>query len=700
MKFLLRKRWNVANRLDADERLDLVKNILTLRGFNNDLSSDDFLEPGLKIYHDPFLLNDMDKAVSEILKVIRDNGKMIVFGDYDADGITATAILCHYLRSTGADVGYMIPERLTEGYGLSLDSIDRICEIMPDLVITVDNGIASADEVRILKERHIKVIITDHHECKEILPDALAVIDPKRVDNIYPFKDLAGAGIALKLVQALSVTSGAPDSWRRYLDVCTLGTVADMVSLTDENRMIVYHGLKIINMGGNEGIRALLKVSTGKNSDKITSATLGYTIAPRINAAGRVGDSTKAVELLMESDPLICEEISICLAADNTKRQEIETSIFDQARRIIDERYDPASPQAIVVFDKCWHLGVLGIVASKLAEYTGRTVFVFGGEGDLYKGSVRSGDGMPVLEAIRFAEEYVEKYGGHSKAAGLTVHKSKIDLFTKAVEVFSADYHANEIPVPQIDIDFEIPFEMITYDNALSVEYLEPFGEGNRQPLFVCMGVKVLTIFSLSEGKHSKLLFGNETGQTFEGLAFGVTPPELPFAEGDKADIVFTMKINQWRGNSSVQVILKDFRKNNEEDLLDISSVELDKAFNENFDLVTEMTDSDDANFIKTHFPSSEDYYTVYGFLVNRFADDSVLCDIKSLRDIINAGTGISGSSFKIRRMLDVFSEVGLIEIVWYTDDLFRLKVADPGRRVSLSDSTVYRRLREIKWKK
>ncbi len=234
MKFLLRKRWNVANRLDADDSLDLVKSILTLRGFNNDLSSDDFLEPDLKIYHDPFLLNDMDKAVSEILKVIRDNGKMIVFGDYDADGITATAILCHYLRSTGADVGYMIPERLTEGYGLSLDSIDRICEIMPDLVITVDNGIASADEVRILKERHIKVIITDHHECKEILPDALAVIDPKRVDNIYPFKDLAGAGIALKLVQALSMTSRAPDSWRRYLDVCTLGTVADMVSLTDE----------------------------------------------------------------------------------------------------------------------------------------------------------------------------------------------------------------------------------------------------------------------------------------------------------------------------------------------------------------------------------------------------------------------------------------------------------------------------------
>ncbi len=338
MRFLLKKKWNIAYSINDQGSGPLAERILELRGFTGSGIQDDFFEPELRVFHDPYLLDDMERVAEVVIDAVSEDLKVLIFGDYDADGITATAILCHYLRSIGADVSYMIPERLTEGYGLSDDSIERIIAEYPGILITVDNGIASADEVGRLMQAGIKVIVTDHHECKDVLPPAVAVIDPKRKDSTYPFRDLAGAGVALKLVQAISGELGDPDAWQRYTDICTLGTVADMVSLTDENRMIVYHGLKKLNNGGNPGNAALRRTAAFKDCDKITSSTLGFLGAPRINAAGRVGDSSRAVQLLMETDAALCDELAAELSNDNLKRQEIETEIFAEARKMIDEK--------------------------------------------------------------------------------------------------------------------------------------------------------------------------------------------------------------------------------------------------------------------------------------------------------------------------------------------------------------------------
>ena len=693
MRFLLRKKWNIAFKIGSEDNSSLFEKIIGIRGFKGETAADDSLVPELRIEHDPFLFSDMEEAAKIIAEAVASGDRILVFGDYDADGVTATAIVCHYLKSAGAEVSYLIPERLTEGYGLSDESIVRIVAAKPDVVITVDNGISSVDEIRSLAEKGIKVIVTDHHECKDILPPACAVIDPKRPGSRYPFRELAGAGVALKLIQALPLHTGKTDEWIRYIDICALGTVADMVSLTDENRMIVYHGLKKINSEGNPGITALIRASMLRDTDNITAATLGFAVAPRINAAGRIGDSSRAVELLLEEDISICEKLADVLCADNIKRQEIETAIFDEAKKMIDEVYDPDLSEAIIVFNKSWHPGVLGIVASKLAEYSRRTVFVFAGDGDkdIYKGSVRSGDGLPVLEAIKHAADHVERFGGHTKAAGLTVKAEKMEDFMKAVREFSVEFHQDITPVPEVDIDFEIPASMISTENALSIDDLEPFGEGNRHPVFACMDLNVISIIPLSEGRHSKMIFDDGEGKMTEGVAFGISPSDLPFSEGDKADIVFTMRINDWKGTQSVQAIIKEFRKSGSPEEDHFQESLLEDVFitePERFSLILKESAGDP---MELNIPSGDDYVKVFRLLKDRFADDTVLCDISLLRDIIIAGTGIRASSFKVNRILDVFSETGLIKLQRHNGELVRFQMTDPDRRVSLSGSSVYR---------
>ncbi len=705
-EYLIRNKWKTGKKIEGNlpasdflslllrDRYDLADELYNGDKPDFDKFSLDFKNPAEEILHDPFLLNDMDKAVDLIEIALRDEKNILIFGDYDADGVSATAIVYAYLQDRGARVSFLIPERLTHGYGISFAGIDSITDRKPDLLITVDNGISAIDEIAFLNDKGIDVIVTDHHECKDLLPPAKAVINPKRSDSTYPFRDLAGAGVALKLVQALSSRSKDPQAWKKFTDICTLGTVADMVALLDENRSLVFHGLKKINEGKNPGLRALADVSGINREDRIKSMTLAFALAPKINAAGRVGDSSKAVHLLLEKDPYKCLDIARELLDDNQLRQDIEADIFQEAKEMLKAGLDPLSPEALVLYTEDWHLGVLGIVASKLADHTGRTVFVFGGDEGTYKGSARSGDGLPVLDTIIYAKDFVESFGGHVSAAGLTVDLDKMEDFIAAVEEFSRQYHGDGVLAPEIKIDYGIDSSMLNMNTAGVIESLEPIGEGNPTPVFSLKGLRIDSKISLSNGKHCKLLVSADDFRPMDALLFGRSPQSLPFKIADTVDLAFTMNINEWRGQKSLQMLVKDIVSG------DLFSEETDipeeifrKALSSNFNKLADLEKEYGKKALLKLLPSANDYGNVYRSLESRFKSSGCICDIPSLRDIINADLPVSLSAGALEGIIEIFAQAGIVEIEKIGDGVLSLKIKEVDKTVSLSDSEMYRNI-------
>ncbi|MHB1453220.1 MAG: single-stranded-DNA-specific exonuclease RecJ [Saccharofermentanales bacterium] len=695
MNFLLKKKWNIAGRIEVGEGsgATLLDNILQIRGISSKQDREDFLHPELKVIHDPFLLHDMETACRLIQSAVADKKKILIFGDYDVDGVTSTSILLMFLRRVGAEVSFLIPDRLTEGYGLSPESNARIIATAPALVITVDNGISAIDEIAALNNAGIVVVVTDHHECKEVLPPAAAIIDPKRPDSAYPFSGLAGVGVALKLIQALSVTFDIPDAWIDYIGICALGTVGDMVPVFGENRAIIHQGLIQINDSPHSGIMVLFNKASA-SPGPVNAGALGYLVAPRINAAGRMGDSTRAVYLLTEDDDERRDRIADELLAENTRRQEVELSIFEEAKEMIRSGYDFTENEIIVVYKKGWHPGVLGIVASRLAEHYSRTVIVFGGEESVYKGSARSGDSISVLEAIEYASVHVLRFGGHKKAAGLAVEEDKMQQFISAVQEFSREFHGANPSMPEIRIDYEIPVSFLTEGNVTDLLLLEPFGEGNPQPVFMCGQLKAVSISGLSGGRHTKLLLQGDGMNKIEAVAFGMQTNILPFSEGDMIDIAFTVRINEWRGARTVQAITRDLRKTaetisgNEPETQQI----IEKLFADDpssaIDFINGLT-------IRAgmHLPGPDDFGPVYKFLLGRFSYEPVFCDTALLSDIIMSGCNLRMGSFKLNRMLDVFFETGLLELRRISPSRCIFRIIQNVNRVSLSESKTYKSL-------
>lgn len=694
MNLLLKKKWNIAGRIEIgeDSGSTLLDNILQIRGISSQQEKDDFLHPGLKVIHDPFLLSDMETACRLIQSAVEDKKKILIFGDYDVDGVTSTSILLMFLRSIGAEVSFLIPDRLAEGYGLSPESNARIIAAAPALVITVDNGISAIDEIAALNNAGIDVLVTDHHECKEVLPPAAAIINPKRPGSVYPFSGLAGVGVALKLIQALSVTFDKPGAWSEYIGICALGTIGDMVPVSGENRAIIHQGLIQINSSPRSGIMVLYNKAAA--AGPVNAGTLGYLVAPRINAAGRMGDSKRAVYLLTEEDDVQRDRIADDLLAENIRRQEVELSIFEEAREMIRSGYDFANNEIIVVYKKGWHPGVLGIVASRLAEHFSRTVIVFGGGESVYKGSARSGDSISVLEAIEYAAAYVLRFGGHKKAAGLSVEEDKMTQFISAVQEFSREFHGVNPSDPEINIDYEIPASLLTAGNATDLLLLEPFGDGNPQPVFMCGKLKAVSISGLSGGKHTKLLLQGEDLSRVEAIAFGMQTNILPFSEGDLIDIAFTIKINEWRGSRTVQAITRDLRKTPE--ILSENDAEMqgkiEKLFADEPSLAMDFIRSQTFR-AGMHLPDSDDFGPVYKFLLGRFSYEPVFCDTALLSDIIMSGCNLQIGSFKLNRMLDVFSETGLLELRRLSPTRCIFRIIQNVDRVSLSESKTYKNL-------
>lgn len=545
--------------------------LLINRGYADPNSAKAFLEETDSELYDPYLLQDMDKAVRRTEDALKSGEKITIYGDYDVDGVTSVSVMYMYLHERGADVDYYIPERENEGYGLNFSAIDNIAKSGTKLIITVDTGITATEEVKYAKDTGVDVVITDHHQCRSDIPSAAeAAINPKRPDCGYPFKELSGVGVAFKLICALELSSKSNGSYdrsviddmcKRYLDIVTIGTIADVMPLIGENRIIVSFGLKMLQNTQKIGIRALFKASgvDYNNPKKITSSFIGYTVAPRINAAGRIGNAERAVQLFLAESPKVADIIADELCNTNRRRQELENEIFLEAVEMIEKEHNISNENVIVLSSGHWHHGVIGIVASRLTErYNLPSVLIsFDGDGTIGKGSARSVKGLNLAAALAACGDVLCKYGGHELAAGLTVERDKLDDFKNKLSEYIKEHLNFEESVQKTVIDAEIKSDEINENTVRSISKLEPFGAGNDAPIFIFKNAMILQVLPLSMGKHSKLILTRD-GENFTALFFGANIAEFGFSVGDEVDVLCGIDINEFRGTRSVQLIARD----------------------------------------------------------------------------------------------------------------------------------------------
>ena len=534
---------------------ELLARVLLNKGITKKEDIDLFMSPTRKDFHDPFLMPDMEIAVDKILKAIDNNEKIIIYGDYDADGITSITVLKSFLEERGLEVDSYIPNRLDEGYGLNKEAIKKIFDDGHRLMITVDCGISGIDEVDYANSLGMEVLITDHHEPVQTLPKALAVVDAKRKDNEYPFNQLAGVGVVFKLIQAISIKLNLDEKeYLKYLDIVCIGTISDIVPLVDENRVIAKLGLKLVNQTRNIGLKALLEVVGFKDID---SGAISFGVAPRINACGRMGHEQIALDLFLAKDYDTAKKLAIKLNEYNTERQSIEKRIFDEAKeKIENEEKDNA---CIIVGGEGWHHGIIGIVASKVTDMYFKPSILICFEKDIGKGSGRSIPGFDLHEALMNCSTELEKFGGHAMAVGVTVSRDKFDEFKEKLEEYAKQCDIDKL-VPIINIDSEIQLKNIDIDSVKSLKMLEPFGEANKTPLFLFKNLKINSIRALSEGKHLKLTL-KEDNFMINAIGFNMGDLSEKYLLDDKVDVVGSLEINSFNGNESIQIVMKDLRK-------------------------------------------------------------------------------------------------------------------------------------------
>lgn len=533
----------------------ILARILVNKNITQKDEIDLFMNPTRKDFHDPFLMPDMEIIVDRVLQAIEQKEKIMIYGDYDADGITSITVLKSFLEERGLEVASYIPNRLDEGYGLNKTALKKIYDDGYRLIITVDCGISGIDEVDYANSLGMEVLITDHHEPAETLPKAVAVVDAKRKDNKYPFNQLAGVGVVFKLIQAISIKLDLEEKeYLKYLDIVCIGTISDIVPLIDENRVIAKLGLKLIAQTKNIGLKALLEVIGFKNID---STTISFGVAPRINACGRMGDEQVALDLFLEKDYDKAKELAIKLNEYNIERQTIEKSIFDEATEKIEK--NEKDKACIIVGSEGWHHGIIGIVASKVTEMYFKPSILICFEGNDGKGSGRSIPGFDLHDALTECSDYLEKFGGHSMAVGVTVSRDKFELFKNKFEEYAKSHDVDKI-IPVINIDSELSLKNIDIDSVKSLQKLEPYGEANKMPVFMIRNLKINSIRALSEGKHLKLTLKDD-GYMINAIGFNMGNLSNEYLIDDKVDVIGNLDINSFNGNDSIQLILKDIRK-------------------------------------------------------------------------------------------------------------------------------------------
>ena len=560
-------RWNLRPSGPAGSRAELERAglpplcaaVLCARGVDTAPAASAFLAHGPDLLHDPFLLQDMEKAVERISRAIREQETLAVYGDYDVDGITATCLLTQFLRTLGGQVVSYIPDRTEEGYGLNNHAIDALARQGVTLIVTVDCGITAAQEVEYARALGVDVVITDHHQCKEVLPQAVAVVDPRRPDCSYPFPDLAGVGVALKLALALTAPAQRPQVLLDYGELAAIGTVADVMLLQGENRALVHLGLERLADCSRPGLQALLREAGCPRGQVPTTVTIGYGLAPRINAAGRMEQAGTALELLLTQDPQRGQELAQELCQLNRLRQAIELEIFQHCDQLL--THTPAlSAPVIVLAGEGWHQGVIGIVASRLAEKYACPAFMISLDGDKGKGSCRSFGGFNLFGALERCAPLLDSYGGHELAAGFSIRRDNIPAFRAALCQLVEEFAGHQPMESSLDVDCEIPHcSLLSPQDVESLSLLEPFGSGNPKPVFLLRSVCVLSHTDVGGGRHLKLKLRRD-GVVMDAIFFSANTAACGIENGQRLDIAFTLQINQFRGNRTVQLQLCDLR--------------------------------------------------------------------------------------------------------------------------------------------
>ncbi len=536
----------------------VIATIMMNRGITD---PDSFIHPSEDAFLDPFLMKGMKQAVERIIRALENKEKIAVYGDYDVDGITSTAIMVRFLRSHKADVMYYIPDRLEEGYGINKRAIDKISQDGVTLLITVDCGITAVHEIEYAKEHGIDTIITDHHECKDEIPDAYCLLNPKQPDCPYPFKRLAGVGVAFKLLQALTqeMRFHMRELIEEYVDLVAIGTVADVMPLVGENRIIVRKGLDLLRYTMNKGIRALAEVAD-INLSTVQTGTIGFMIAPRINAAGRMGNPRCAVELLLATDDMTARKYAEQLDNENRERQETEISILEEALNMIETDASYQEDFVLVLAHDNWHHGIIGIVASKISERLNKPCILISTDKETGKGSGRSIRSLNLFKALEYCQDTLQKFGGHDLAAGLSIKPEHIDAFRKKINEYAKNTLTEEDFIPLLYLDSELPPPYINMNTAERLSVLEPYGMGNASPLFFAKNMSITQIRSLSDGKHVKLTLRSDE-HCFDAIGFNMGELNVLLKNEDVVDIAFNLDINIYRGMRQLQILLKDVRR-------------------------------------------------------------------------------------------------------------------------------------------
>lgn len=547
--------------------------LMNIRGLDDAAHLREFLGEGEPL-SDPFLLKDMDKAAARITRAVDNMEKIAVYGDYDADGVTSTAMLYSYLETRGADVIFYIPQREGEGYGMNMGAVEYLKEQGVSLIVTVDNGISSVQEVARANELGIDVVVTDHHRPQEILPDAVAVVDAYRPDDTSPYKHFSGVGIAFKLLMALEDGAGdVEDLLEAYSDLAAIGTIGDIVPLTGENRTLIRAGLERLSQSDRPGVQALLE-NAGIAGKALTSTNVAFTLVPRINATGRMGAPERAVRLLISGYEEEAEVLSEEICADNEERRRVEAEIAEAAFANIEAK-GYMKDRVVVVDGENWHHGVIGIVASRVTERCGKPCMIISRGETEAKGSGRSIEGFSLFEAICACGDLLIKFGGHPMAAGITLKPENIEAFRKRINQYAAE-HFPQMPTQTVTLDCKLNPAALSVSMAQSLTQLEPFGNGNPQPVFGLFNMELSNITPVGGGGHLRLTL-EKNGAVITAMRFNTKPEELPYHIGDKIDLAVQLEAREFRGQPSLTVIVRDMKFaafNTEKNIASLASFE------------------------------------------------------------------------------------------------------------------------------
>ncbi len=696
-----RKQWTFSTQQPTQQNLDVLSRSLNItpltarllwqRGFQTEAQASAYLTLGQQPWYDPYLLPDMQAAVTRIERALENKEPITVYGDYDVDGVTSTSALYLYLKQRGAVVDYYIPLRLKEGYGIHTGAVDALCQKGTRLVITVDTGITANEEIEQFASYGVDVVVTDHHNCRYPLPNAVAVVNPQRTDHTYPFREMAGVGVVFCLMLALEqsfakrkkmdVDAAIKDLCDCYLDLVAIGTIADVMPLIDQNRTIVKWGLSRMESAPRVGLSALLSAcAIEKGKKKINASLISFTVAPRINAAGRMGDAALGVELFLCENFESATAIAQQLCEWNRVRQNEENQIAQQAHALIEAEVDLEQDSVIVLAQEGWHSGVIGIVASRIAEHYHRPCILISIDGAEGKGSGRSIKGLHLVQGLQACAPYLIQFGGHELAAGLSIATEQIGPFRQALNAYATSHLAAADRVATLHVDAQVQPQELTLPQAEQLELLEPFGVQNPQPVFVLRDAQICEITPIGNAKHTKFLL--QCGkQSLSCVWFGVRSDTLDYTLGEYVDIAFLMNVNEFGGNRSVQLVLKDMMRAKAE------QQQIAKEIVQYYSL-TQSTGA-----VCGSVPVYTQFAQVYRTLQRHFGATGATFGLYQLKALCQEPIGWA----QIRFVLDVFVQLDFFELAVLCDEplylSYRITWKNTAQKVKLEQSALYRTL-------